>query len=128
MARRDWTVNEIRLLRWWRGQGVKVVVIARRLNRSARSVASKLRYEGIVTSPENRPRRPRGVLTRKVRAGLLAGKSVIEIATELGVYHSAVSRIRKKLDLSAASRADRVKLSWVFRRARGDKPWRRSDR
>lgn len=96
--------------------------IAKRLDRTPGSVKQKLQRMRLVICPDRRTRRRSGVLAQQVAKRLAAGKSVTETATELDVYSSAVSVVRKRLGIPAATRSERVKLSWVFRLARGDKP------
>lgn len=120
-VRRKWIDDEIRLLVLWRGQSVKIAVIAKRLARSAGSVKQKLTRMRLVITPTSR-RRQSGSLTRAVVARLKKGEPVSQIAETLGLGHAAVSRIRARRGYPPATRSERVKLSWVFRSARGDKP------
>lgn len=126
MPRRDWTSLELADLRKWRQEGVKVSVIARRLGRTHGSVKQQLQRRGVVTCPEMRRRRKPGQLFRAASRLLRLGKSVTEVALVLDSTHCCISRIRKQLGIPPASRSERAKRSWVFRKARGDKmpnPW-----
>lgn len=119
-TRRAWTGRELDRCRWWRHQGVKLAVIAKRLGRTVPSVSHALSRAGVVLHPDRRARcRDRA---RQVARLLRAGKSVSEVAELLGLYVSYVSRVRARLGIPPASRSQRVALSWVFRKARGDRP------
>jgi hypothetical protein len=122
MSRREYTAREEFLLRFWRQQELKVDVIAKRLARTPGSVKQKLQRMRLIIRPDIKTRRKSGQLAKLVAVRLAAGKSVTETATELDVYSSVVSVVRKRLGFPAATRSERVKLSWVFRLARGDKP------
>lgn len=122
MKARFWTSTEQALAVKWRRAGLKTAAIARRLDRPPHSVAMKLYRMGIIVEPHKRPRQKRGELLRLVSRALLRGESVTETATRFGVEHGYVSLVRKRLGIPPATPAERLKRSWVFRSARGDKP------
>lgn len=118
MTRRDWTRREEDLCRFWRHQDVKVATIAKRLARTPGSVRRKLSALGVVLHP----RTWRKGMYRRVARLLHAGMTVTDVCTRLDANHAYVSRVRKREGIPPATRSQRVKASWVFRAARGDKP------
>jgi hypothetical protein len=116
MARREWTRTEEQALTALRRGGSKLLVIARRLNRSETACRAKLSRLGVVVDTTRAPKRGKGELTRAVVRRLRAGQCVRDVSEELGVYPSVVSVIRARAGIVPAPLSDARRRSWEWRR------------
>jgi len=114
--RRPWTIAEQNQLIKMRKSGVKVDVIAKRLQRTSAAIRDCLRRLGVVIEPEKRSVRKRGTLKAVVSRMLRDGKSVRDCSEILGVYPSVISRIRSTCGIPATPTSEARKRSWEWRR------------
>lgn len=121
MSRRNWTRREEEEAKRLRLSGLKLSAVARRLNRSRESVKRKLIRLGVIVDPQRAQwvKRRSGQLAAAVKRLLGRGESVTAAAELLGVCPSAVTQVRKRLQIPAATPRDRGLLGWQWRRAKG---------
>lgn len=112
---RVWTPEEVRLLLWWVSQGVKQVVIARRLGRTPPAVKKKLWH--LRGEPKMPPRRSRASVSSSVGQLWRRGFNDVEIGERTGLSPQAVLRTRRRLGLPAnCDHAGAARISHEWRR------------
>jgi hypothetical protein len=113
--RRDWTRREEQEATALRLTGLKIAAIARRLDRTPGSVRRRLSQLGVrLIVP--RATRPHGRLKPVVAKWLKAGLCVTEIADRLGIGHTYVGVLRKKLGYPPATEREKRARAWVWRK------------
>jgi hypothetical protein len=115
MVFRPWTTGEVLRAVELRRGGLKIDAIARRLDRPRHSVRAKLERLRVLREPHKAGGRRPGQLSAPVGRLLRDGWSVSDVAEKFGVDPSCVSRIRARLGIPAAARADVSRRAWAWR-------------